>query len=102
MLLPSLRDAQQYAHVYIPPHLDDAVLSCGGRIALQCDGGARVLVVTICAGSAPHDAELSPFARHLHHAWALGDDPIAKRREEDVAALGVLGCDGLHLEQLDA
>ncbi len=102
MLLPSLHHASGYDQVYIAPHLDDAALSCGGRIALQADTGQRVLVVTICAGSPPPDAALSPFARYLHEAWALGDDPLAQRRAEDAAALALLGCDGLHLDQLDA
>ncbi len=102
MLLPSIDTAHTYHHVYIAPHLDDAALSCGGRIVLQRQAGERVLVVTICAGSPPHDQALSPFAQYLHNAWALGDDPIVQRRAEDVAALAVLGCDGLHLDQLDA
>jgi LmbE family N-acetylglucosaminyl deacetylase len=102
MLLPSLDAARNYDHIYIAPHLDDAVLSCGGQIALAVADGARVLVVTLCAGSLPADAELTPFAQYLHQAWALGDDPIAQRRAEDAAALAVLRCDGLQLNQLDA
>lgn len=102
MLIESPADACEYEHVYIAPHLDDAVLSCGGRIALQIAAGESVLVVTICAGSPRAGAELSPFAQYLHHAWSLGDDPIALRREEDRRALAVLGCDGLHLDLLDA
>jgi LmbE family N-acetylglucosaminyl deacetylase len=102
MLIESLAAARRYDHVYIAPHLDDAVLSCGGRIALQRDAGQSVLVVTICAGSPGAGAELSPFAQYLHAAWSLGDDPIALRREEDRRALALLGCDGLHLDLLDA
>jgi LmbE family N-acetylglucosaminyl deacetylase len=102
MLIESLAAARDYAHVYVAPHLDDAVLSCGGRIALQIADGKSVLVVTICAGSPRAGAELSPFAQYLHDAWSLGDDPIARRREEDRRALAVLGCDGLHLDLLDA
>lgn len=102
MLIESLDAARDYEHVYIAPHLDDAVLSCGGRIALQIAAGQSVLVVTICAGSPGAGAELSPFAQYLHAAWSLGDDPIARRREEDRRALAVLGCDGLQLDLLDA
>ncbi|HEX6290420.1 MAG TPA: PIG-L family deacetylase [Herpetosiphonaceae bacterium] len=102
MLIESLTAARGYEHVYIAPHLDDAVLSCGGRIALQVDGGQPVLVVTICAGRPAASAELSPFAQYLHSAWALGDDPVGLRREEDRRALASLGCAGLHLGELDA
>jgi LmbE family N-acetylglucosaminyl deacetylase len=102
MLLPSLDAAHDYDHVYIAPHLDDAALSCGGRIALQSDAGAAVLVVTICAGIPASDAGLSPFAQYLHREWALGSEPMRRRRDEDRKALAVLGCDGLHLDELDA
>lgn len=102
MLLASLDAARSYDQLYIAPHLDDAVLSCGGQIAQVVDDGARVLVVTLCAGSLPVTTALTPFAQYLHKAWALGDDPVAQRRAEDVHALTLLGCDGLQLDQLDA
>jgi LmbE family N-acetylglucosaminyl deacetylase len=101
-MLASLEQATDYDSIYIAPHLDDAALSCGGRIALQVGSQQRVLVVTLCAGSPPADAPLSPFAQYLHRAWALGDDPIIRRRREDERALAILDCDGLHLDLLDA
>ncbi len=101
-MLPALHAARGYAHVVVAPHLDDAVLSCGGQIALLTQSGVRVLAVTLCAGRPPHAAELSPFAQYLHREWALGADPIGRRREEDAQALALLDCDGLHLDQLDA
>jgi LmbE family N-acetylglucosaminyl deacetylase len=102
MLLESLDAARDYAHVYIAPHLDDAVLSCGGQIAQHAAAGARVLVVTICAGSPKAGAALTPYAEHLERTYGLGADPTAGRRQEDAHALALLGCDGLHLDQLDA
>jgi LmbE family N-acetylglucosaminyl deacetylase len=102
MLLPSLDAAHDYQHIYLAPHLDDATLSCGGQIVLQTSAGSKVLVVTLCAASPAPDAELTPYAQHLHRTLGLGDDPTAARREEDRRALARLGCDGLHLDQLDA
>jgi LmbE family N-acetylglucosaminyl deacetylase len=102
MLLDRLDEARGYAHVYIAPHLDDAVLSCGGQIAQHTAAGTRVLVVTICAGSPAAGASLTPYAEHLERTYGLGVDPTAGRREEDARALAILGCDGLHLDQLDA
>lgn len=102
MLLPSITAARNYDHLFIAPHLDDAALSCGGQIAQLVDAGSRVLAVTLCAGDPPADMPLSPFAQYLHREWALGDDPIAVRRHEDQRALALLGCDALHLDQLDA
>ncbi|WP_026370513.1 PIG-L deacetylase family protein [Kallotenue papyrolyticum] len=102
MLLATLDQARAYDHLLIAPHLDDAALSCGGLIARLVDAGARVLVVTLCAGDPPPEAALSPFARYLHRAWDLGAQPMQRRRAEDARALAILGCDGLQLELLDA
>jgi LmbE family N-acetylglucosaminyl deacetylase len=101
VILQDLSAACDYRHIILAPHPDDAALSCGGTISCLRDQHARVLIVTVCAGS-PAPASLSPFARYLHDAWALGDDPMAGRRAEDALAVGVLGCDAVQLEQLDA
>jgi LmbE family N-acetylglucosaminyl deacetylase len=85
-------------HVYLSPHLDDAVLSCGGLICRQSRRGDEVIVMTICAGPAP--AAPSDFARLLHARWladATETDPMALRRREDEAACAFLGVRPLHL-----
>ena len=83
-----------YRHVYFSPHLDDAVLSCGGRIAEQTGAGQPVLVVTVFAGRG-RDAtrpppEFAPF------------QDIRARRREDRRALDVVGANHLWLEFPDA
>lgn len=81
--------------IYLSPHLDDAVFSCGGRVALQVRAGMRVWVVTVCAGSP--GGPLSDFARALHEYWGLAEtDAPAARREEDRAALALLGAVPVH------
>lgn len=102
MHLASLDLASGYDHIYLAPHPDDAVLSCGGQIAQLCADGKKVLIVTICAASPSATAPLTTYAEHLHRTYGLGEDPMAGRRDEDVAAWEILGCDGLHLDQLDA
>jgi LmbE family N-acetylglucosaminyl deacetylase len=88
-------------HLYLSPHLDDAVLSCGGLIHQQARTGARVVVVTVCAGE-PGPGPLSDFARSLHTRWGLtGADVVRARRAEDRAALDVLGAESVHLDFLD-
>jgi LmbE family N-acetylglucosaminyl deacetylase len=89
-----------YPHVYLSPHLDDAVLSCGGLIHQQVAAGQRPLVVTIFAGSPPRDEELSDFARFLHER-DRNPDLVTARLAEDQAALAVLGADYLRLAYLD-
>ncbi|HHX43258.1 MAG TPA: PIG-L family deacetylase [Chloroflexi bacterium] len=86
--------------IYLSPHLDDAVLSCGGTIYAQAQRGERVLVVTAFAGS-PANHDLTPFTRELWERWGAADDPVAARRAEDLAALTRLGAQALHLSHLD-
>jgi LmbE family N-acetylglucosaminyl deacetylase len=88
-------------HVYLSPHLDDAVFSCGGLIARQVAEGAAVTVLTICAGDPP-PGEVSPFASQLHARWGEATAPVAARRAEDRIACGRLGASVVHLGVPDA
>jgi LmbE family N-acetylglucosaminyl deacetylase len=78
----------------VSPHLDDAVLSIGGRIADQVAAGATVTVFTVFAGVV--QPPFSPVAREYHELWGLPSDPVGFRRGEDTAALGVLGATARH------
>jgi LmbE family N-acetylglucosaminyl deacetylase len=81
--------------VYLSPHLDDAVLSCGGLIHEQAQQGLRPLVVTVFAGSSAL-RELSTFAQQLHRAWGLSTEAVARRRCEDATALSLIGAQYEH------
>jgi LmbE family N-acetylglucosaminyl deacetylase len=89
-------------HVYLSPHLDDAVLSCGGAIHRTTAAGEEVLVVTVFAEEAGADMVLSPFALAQHGYWGNPPKPMTLRRAEDAAALALLGAEGLYLGYLDA
>ncbi len=84
-------------HVYLSPHPDDAVFSCGGLIARQTAAGESVVVLTVCGGDPP-PGELSPFARELHARWGSEDSPSALRRLEDTLACGSLSAEVIQLE----
>jgi LmbE family N-acetylglucosaminyl deacetylase len=84
----------------LSPHLDDAVLSCGGLIHQQAQQGRRPLVVT-CFSGMPDYGFLSPFAAELHRRWGQPSDPVALRREEDMEAMACLGAEHLHLNFVD-
>jgi LmbE family N-acetylglucosaminyl deacetylase len=86
--------------LYLSPHLDDAVLSCGGMIRRRVAGGGRAVVITVFAGS-PRVMPSSPLIEALHARWGLGTDPPAARRREDLAALGRLGAEPIHLAHTD-
>lgn len=64
--------------VFLSPHLDDAVLSCGGRLSMNARGGLPQQVITVFAGA---PAGVPPEV----------DRHIRVRRAEDTAALTYLG-----------
>lgn len=88
-------------HLFLSPHLDDAVYSCGGLIAHLRARGQPVAVLTLCAGDPP-PGPLSPLARELHAQWGLEEAPVAARRAEDQEACRLLGAEAVHLEVPDA
>lgn len=83
-----------YNAIYLSPHFDDAVLSCGGQIAARTRNGESVLIVTLTAGEP--EGGLSPVAQELHNGWQR-EDVLSARREEDRMACRALGADWLHV-----
>ena len=79
-----------YNAIYLSPHLDDAVLSCGGQIFQRTQAGERVLIATVTAGS-PASSSISTYAQSLHDRWVLVVDAVEARRQEDQWAAAVLG-----------
>lgn len=98
-----MRVGKLYQHIYLSPHLDDAVFSCGGRIYQERRVGLSVLVLTLMAGDAAPEVLNTPYVTALHARWGLNatSDPVAARRDEDREALSILKADGLHWEWLD-
>jgi LmbE family N-acetylglucosaminyl deacetylase len=94
----------RYRGIYLQPHFDDAALSCGGAIAVQKLAGMHVLVVTVFGG-VPGDESVSPFAAQNLQRMSLSRSPrdaVRQRREEDAAALELLGADTLWLDYPEA
>ena len=75
--------------VFLSPHMDDAVLSCGGTIHRLNRRKVPVEVVTVFTGSPT--GELSPLAKWMHNAWGLPYNAVVYRREEDRQAIASLG-----------
>lgn len=84
-------------HVFLSPHFDDAVYSCGGTLATLTSEGNPVCVVTIMAGEQPDPLPDTAIVRDLHRRWQGGEDPIATRRTEDHKAIMQLGAHLIHL-----
>ena len=76
--------------IYLSPHFDDAILSCGGLIWQQAQAGQRVAIWTVCAGAIP-PGQLTPFAQELHARWGTGLLSVSARRVEDEAACRIVG-----------
>jgi LmbE family N-acetylglucosaminyl deacetylase len=88
--------------VFLAPHLDDAVLSCGGLIGRLARRGRRVVVLTVFAGANPAP-EYPPAARRLHRAAGYGDEEaVAVRRREDRLACARLAASAVHLDVPEA
>ncbi len=86
--------------IFLSPHLDDAVFSCGGFIWERIREGQAVEVWTICAGDPP-EGSLSAFAQSLHDRWGTGLEAVRARRSEDRAACQVLGAGFRHFTIAD-
>lgn len=104
MQLPSIEQIDRHhRQIYLSPHFDDAVFSCGGSLGLQRMAGHQALVVTIFGGAG--NAPLTPYAAQTHRELGFGntaEEAVARRREEDAAACTHLGADTLWLDFPDA
>lgn len=78
------------SHLFFSPHLDDAVLSCGGMIHSLVSQNKFVQVITVFAGDLD-ERQVSAFARHLHAKSGSTGDLFEQRHQEDAKALGELG-----------
>jgi LmbE family N-acetylglucosaminyl deacetylase len=86
--------------IYLAPHLDDAVLSCGGIIWEQVQEGSRVEIWTICAGDPP-PGPLSPFAQAVQQRWQGEVESPPARRVEDTKACRRVGAVYRHFDLPD-
>lgn len=88
--------------VVLSPHLDDGVLSCGGRMAATSAAGGRVLLVTLFAADDPLEPA-GALAAELRQLWKLPPGQIvARRRAEDLEACRRLDAGSEHWLLLDA
>lgn len=82
--------------IYLSPHLDDAVYSCGGLMAQQVRQGQSVTVLSVFAGNPP-PGPVSDYAQELHDRWGGEEGLMETRREEDLAACARLGAAAVHI-----
>lgn len=92
--------ATYYDAIYLSPHLDDAVLSCGGQIYQRTTAGEAILIVSVAAGD-PALEQISGYAQSLHDRWELVADAVAARRGEDIVAAKQVGAHWYHWDLPD-
>ena len=93
---------RQMRWIYISPHLDDAILSCGGLIWEQTRSGLPVEIWTVTSGYPPPDT-LSILAHECHAEWGTetAEQTVSTRRSEDRTASKVLGAIAYYFDILD-
>ncbi len=87
--------------LFLSPHLDDAVLSCGGIIHRLVQRGERVIIVTAMAGEPSDDLPDSPVIDAVKARWISGMSPFNIRRREDAQAAQSLGAQVYDLALLE-
>lgn len=92
----------QYDALYLSPHLDDVVLSCGGRINKQTSRGLTVGILTVFTGDLD-DSLNDSFARLYTEAMNLKpSEAMPFRRSEDLEACRKLGAEPIHWDFVEA
>lgn len=89
--------------LFLSPHYDDVVLSCGGTVAGMVEAGGDPLMITLFGGEITDDV-VSEFALWKHSRWGARSvaEILARRQQEDADAARVLGCRTLWLGFPDA
>jgi len=76
-------------HIFISPHSDDAIASCGGTIAMLKNKGEYPVIYTMFSAQVvpPYSQE----AIELHFLWGNPKNVSQMRRNEDICAAAKLG-----------
>jgi LmbE family N-acetylglucosaminyl deacetylase len=72
-------------HLFLTPHGDDVVLSCGGQIAQLAKRGEKIVIFNVMGGDPPIEYQPTQASRN--------EPLVAARREETIAAGKALGAD---------
>ena len=88
-------------YLFLSPHLDDVILSCGGMLYNLVQENATITIVTIFAGCPDFNKPFSDFARFQHEAWRTHNNPYRIRRNEDKDAFALYGLKPVWLDFLD-
>ena len=85
--------------VFVSPHFDDAIGSCGCLIHNLAMSGESVQVLTIFAGE--HDGNISEFAKKLLNIWQLKNG-VTERALENEDACNIIGATCTNFSYIEA
>lgn len=83
--------------VFLSPHLDDAVYSCGGLISFLSEKGINTEIWTVFSEQEQVVSRLTSYAKILHERWQAGDYPYITRKNEDKKASLLVGANNTYL-----
>lgn len=86
----------EHRYLFISPHLDDAILSCGDYIDHLVQCGHRVFIATVFTGEDTNTPP-SPLAKILHKRFNLRFGVMEARLNEDLKAVAAIGASCIHL-----
>ena len=84
-------------HVFISPHFDDGIFSCGATAHQLTAAGHAVTIMTIMGGLYQGDLPATPILADLHRRWSAGASPLRSRQIEDEKASVSIGVDFMHV-----
>jgi LmbE family N-acetylglucosaminyl deacetylase len=88
-------------YLFLSPHYDDVVYSCGATMYLLAQSGAEVLNLTVMAGIPEPPFLDTPVLEDNLARWQAGENPMRTRRTEDQNAAAIIGADTLYMPLLD-
>lgn len=88
---------QNGPRLFISPHFDDGILSCGGALNQLTAAGQTVTVMTMMGGLFDGVLPNTPILTDLHQRWQAGRDPLRARQLEDMQALRSIGASFIHV-----
>lgn len=88
--------------IYLSPHFDDAILSCGGLIDYQTSMALNVEIWTVTS-KVPKLEDSSELIKMIQEQWQMGSPEVAviERQREDAKALAVVNATSSYLDFLD-
>ncbi len=78
-------------HLFLSPHFDDAIYSCGGIIYDLTQQGHQVTIFTLMAGEPTFPLPDTPILKANHIRWQVGDNPTLARKREDKISAEIVG-----------